>query len=75
MWRSSDVLTWRTVCVLLVGFVSVAFAQQQADDRVIVPISDPSKPALIDVSLVSGSITVRGASRKDVAVTARPDAE
>lgn len=46
-----------------------------ASDQVTVPLSDPSRPALIDVSLVQGSITVRGANRKDVRVTARADTE
>jgi len=46
----------------------------QADaDRVTVPLSDPSRPGLIDVSLVHGSITVRGTNRKDVMVVARPE--
>ena len=80
MWRFSDRVKWRSACVLLAGFVSaesvsLAIAQQPSEDRVTVPLSDPSKPALIDVSLVSGSITVRGANRKDLAVTARVDAE
>src|SRR5262245_21559453 len=52
-----------------------AARQQPSADQVTVPLSDPSKPALIDVSLVSGSITVRGTNRKDLAVTARPDAD
>jgi hypothetical protein len=52
---------------------SATAAQQQTDaDRVTVPLTDASRPALIDVSLVQGSITVRGASRKDVLVIARP---
>jgi hypothetical protein len=50
-------------------------ASQPDADRVAVPLSDPSQPALIEVSLVHGSITVRGASRKDVLVTARPEAD
>lgn len=52
-----------------------ALAQQQSADQVTVPLSDPSKPGLIDVSLVQGSITVRGTNRKDVLVTARPDTD
>ena len=60
--------------LMLLAGASIAVAQQPSEDRVTVPLSDPSKPALIDVSLVSGSITVRGANRKDVAVIARPDA-
>lgn len=80
MWRSGDVVMWRSAWVLLVavvsaGSVSLAIAQQPAEDRVTVPLSDPSKPALIDVSLVSGSITVRGTNRKDLAVVARSDGE
>ncbi len=51
-------------------------AAAQADaDRVTVPVSDPSQPVLLTVSLVQGSITVRGANRKDVLVTAHPGAE
>ena len=50
-------------------------AQQPADDRVTVPLTDPSKPAVIHVSLVHGSITVRGTNRRDVLVTAHPDAD
>jgi len=51
-------------------------ARQQADaDRVSVPLSDPSRPGVIDISLVHGSITVRGANRKDVAVVARTETD
>ena len=44
-------------------------------DQVTVPLSDPSRPGLIEVSLVHGSITVRGSNRKDVLVIARPEAD
>lgn len=53
-------------------------ARQQASpsaDQVTVPLSDPSRPGLIDVSLVQGSITVRGANRKDVLVIARGETD
>jgi hypothetical protein len=67
---------------LLVGFASVIFglvsmaaAQQPPADRVTVPLTDPSRPVQLDISLVSGSITVRGANRKDVLVTAHPSAD
>jgi hypothetical protein len=60
---------------LLIGIGGVVVAQEPTADRVTVPLSDPSRPALIDVSLVQGSITVRGANRKDVAVTARGEAD
>jgi hypothetical protein len=80
-----------TVPALLFGVLSVACAssalasraprpmiaagQQPSADQVTVPLSDASRPALIDVSLVHGSITVRGTNRKDVSVIARPDSD
>src|SRR5687768_4496106 len=64
-----------SIAALLIGLAPVAMAQQSAADQVAVPLSDPSRPALIDVSLVQGSITVRGTNRKDVSVTARPDTD
>jgi DUF4097 and DUF4098 domain-containing protein YvlB len=53
---------------------TVAARQQgAADDQVTVPLTDPSRPSLIEISLVHGSITVRGTNRKDVLVTVRAD--
>lgn len=67
-------LAWSLV--LLLGSVAVAASVQQTDaDRLTVPLSDPSRPGLIDVSLVQGSITVRGTNRKDVLVIAHPEAD
>jgi hypothetical protein len=65
------------ICGVILALSSMPLAaRQQADvDRVTVPLSDPSRPGLIDISLVQGSITVRGANRKDVAVVARPDTD
>jgi hypothetical protein len=79
------------LAVLVIGAVSLACAstalasrsprpmigasQQTSADQVTVPLSDPSRPGLIDVSLVQGSITVRGTNRKDVFVTARPETD
>ena len=57
--------------VVLVALIVPVTARQQPD-RVTVPLSDPSRPALVDVSLVQGSITVRGTNRKDVLVIAHP---
>jgi len=62
------VFTWLPVVVAF-GLIAPVAARQQPD-RVTVPLSDPSRPALIDVSLVQGSITVRGTNRKDVLVIA-----
>ena len=57
------------------GSVQAASSQSPSEDQVAVPLSDPSRPALIDVSLVQGSITVRGSNRKDVLVVARPETD
>ena len=50
-------------------------AQPPAADQVMAPLTDPSKPAMIHVSLVHGSITVRGTNRRDVLVTTHTDAD
>ena len=55
--------------------LQAATSQQTPADQVTVPLSDPSQPGLIDVGVVHGSITVRGTSRKDVLVTARPETD
>jgi len=55
--------------------MTTTMRQQSSADQVTVPLSDPARPALIDVSLVQGSITVRGGNRKDVLVTAQPDTD
>ena len=44
---------------------------QPDGDRVIVPFSDPSRPGLVKVSLLNGSITVMGYDGKGVLVEAR----
>lgn len=54
---------------------TIGTSEQASADQVTVPLSDPSRPGLIDVSLVHGSITVRGANRKDVLITARPQTD
>lgn len=61
--------------IVVVVLLAPVVAQQPAVDQVTVPLSDPSRPPLIDVGLVHGSITVRGTNRKDVLVTARPEVD
>lgn len=61
--------------ILVLGSMPLSARQQADPDRVTVPLSDPSHPGVIDISLVQGSITVRGTNRKDVLVTARPEAD
>jgi hypothetical protein len=55
--------------------IAAQASQQPTGDQVTVPLSDPSKPALVHISLVHGGITVRGANRRDVLVVARPAAD
>jgi len=50
-----------------------AQAQSQSGvDRVPVTLSDPSRPAMVKVSLVNGGITVKAYEGKEVVVEARP---
>ena len=50
-----------------------AEAQAQAGvDRIPVTLSDPTRPALVKVSMVNGSITVKAHEGKEVIVEARP---
>lgn len=46
-----------------------------AAERLVVPLSDPSKPAKVEVSLVSGSIRVSGTAAKEVVIDARSEDE
>lgn len=46
-------------------------AQAQADEQVPVTWSDPSRPGLVKVASLNGSVTVKGSDRKDVLVIAR----
>ena len=45
---------------------------QETPERVNVPLTDPSRPAVVHASLMNGGITVTGYNGKDVIVEARP---
>lgn len=45
---------------------------QETPDHVNVPLTDPSRPAIVHASLMNGGITVTGYNGKDVIVEARP---
>src|SRR5262245_60259848 len=47
----------------------VALAQQASPDRLAVAFSDPSRPGLLRVRIMTGRITVTGYNGKDVIVT------
>ncbi len=52
-------------------FVVVQPLSAQSDNKVTVPLSDPSRPVTLRAHLVSGSITVKGADVKEVVVEAK----
>jgi hypothetical protein len=49
-----------------------AAAQDSSADHVNVPLTDPSRPAAVHVSLLNGGISVTGYAGKEVIVDARP---
>jgi len=48
--------------------------EPDGSQRVTVTLSDPAKPATLEMNIVMGSVTVKGVNRKDVLVEARPAA-
>jgi hypothetical protein len=45
--------------------------EAQQAEGVIIPLTDPARPATIDVDMISGGIIVRGTDRKDILLTQR----
>ena len=57
--------------LVVVGVCIPAMVRAQGQtDRLTVPFSDPSKPGLLNVSLMAGSVSIRGADRRDVLIDA-----
>jgi DUF4097 and DUF4098 domain-containing protein YvlB len=83
MKRSSDMageIKMKTIrcflpCVILLLTAAAVWGQEPTGDKVTVPISDPSRPAQVHVSLISGGITVQGYDGKEVVVQAYARAE
>ncbi|HMA54762.1 MAG TPA: DUF4097 family beta strand repeat-containing protein [Acidobacteriota bacterium] len=50
---------------------AVAQAKEETPDRAVVPLSNPAKPAKVEVTVMRGSITVKGYQGKEVIVEAR----
>ena len=59
------------VLLLMAGSLALVLAQDTPVDRVNVPLTDPSRPVMLKIGLVSGSITVKGTAMKEVIVEAR----
>src|SRR5215472_10561882 len=68
---SSYVLSAFVLCAAIVAAPARSQAQTTSNgDRVSVNLSDPSRPALVKASLISGGITVKGYDGKEVIVEA-----
>ncbi len=65
---------WLGIAILLAaGIIPFAQqAQQPQTDRITVPLSNPGKPALVEISLMFGSLKVVGYEGKEVIVEATP---
>jgi DUF4097 and DUF4098 domain-containing protein YvlB len=67
--------TFRICRYILIATAAAVLAGQpllaQSDNRVSVPLSDPTRPVTLRAHLVNGSITVKGADVKEVIVEAR----
>ena len=61
------------LALLVAGTCGWAVAQTKGEtpDRAVVPLSNPAKPARIEVSVMRGSITVKGYQGKEIIVEAR----
>jgi hypothetical protein len=57
---------------LVLGVALPALRGAEAAERIAVPFSDPGKPGLVQVSLISGAITVKGYEGREVIIESRP---
>ena len=68
-------MTTTTRVTLIAGLalaLSGTGAAQPAGEKISIPLSDPNRPALLKVGLLSGSIAVKGYAGKEVIVQAVP---
>ena len=56
-------------------FFALAFGQKSNTDKVTVPLTDPSRPVFLKIGLLSGGITVKGTTGKEVIVEAHSEAD
>ncbi len=56
----------------LLAAAAIAGADTSAPERIVVPLTNPGKPALIEAELMFGSIKITGYEGKDVIVDAKP---
>jgi hypothetical protein len=70
MHTRRSALSLTAALVFGVGAVALPTAQQ-GGESIAVPLTDAGRPAGVRVSLMNGTVTVRGENRKDVLVTTR----
>jgi len=58
------------LCVLLASAPVAEQAAPTATDRITVPFSEPERPGTLRVSLLDGSVTIKGSNRRDVSFVA-----
>lgn len=63
------------IALLLVALLVVAGPGQAQSDRIVVPLHDPGRPPALQISLLSGSITVTGWDGKEVVVRLDPGSD
>jgi len=56
------------IFLLLVSLLASEALAQSSSDRIVVPLSDPARAAVLEVSLLSGGITVTGWDGKEVVI-------
>jgi hypothetical protein len=64
-----------TLALSPLAFGSPALAAEPFREKLVVPLTDPSRPAQIEVSLVMGGVTVVGAAVQEVTIEAAARAE
>src|SRR3981081_2510769 len=61
----------KRVLAILIAAGALAGCAQDSPERVTVPFSDPSRPKTVKVSLLNGSITVKGYNGKEAIIESR----
>ena len=69
---SIKLTSWIGATAAVLALAAGPAVAQATNDQVTVPFSDPARVGTISVKVVSGSITVHGADRRDVQVSAAP---
>jgi hypothetical protein len=59
------------IMLFVFGTTGLAWPQESKPDRINVPLSNPARPVMLKIGLISGSITVKASAVKEVTVEAR----